>query len=163
LSLAGMMRATAFVSFSSAMPLYLVNVRGFAPDAAVIGATLATYGVASAVSGMLSGLLERRIGRVRLVVGSMLLAAPVLGSVLAFAAGDVRVLRRHRARRDADQRVAAAPDRERSGPGAARGRDGLRHADGAHLGDGRAWPTSASAPFRSSSASCRRSWRASRS
>ncbi len=84
LSLAGMMRATAFVSFSSAMPLYLVNVRGFAPDAAVIGTMLATYGVASAVSGMLSGLIERRVGRVRLVVGSMLLAAPVLSSVLAF-------------------------------------------------------------------------------
>ncbi|MDA0699807.1 MAG: MFS transporter [bacterium] len=83
LSLAGTMRATAFVSFSSAMPLYLVNVRGYAPDAAVIGTMLATYGVASAVSGMLSGLLERRIGRVRLVVGSMLLAAPVLSSVLA--------------------------------------------------------------------------------
>ncbi len=83
LSLAGMMRATAFVSFTSAMPLYLVNVRGFAPDAAVIGATLATYGVASAAGGMLSGLIERRVGRVRLVVASMLLAAPALTLVLA--------------------------------------------------------------------------------
>jgi MFS transporter, FSR family, fosmidomycin resistance protein len=87
LSLAGTMRATAFVSFTSAMPLYLVNVRGFAPDAAVIGSTLAIYGVASAVSGMLSGLLERRVGRVRLVVGSMLLAAPVLSAVLAAPPG----------------------------------------------------------------------------
>jgi MFS transporter, FSR family, fosmidomycin resistance protein len=87
LSLAGTMRATAFVSFTSAMPLYLVNVRGYAPDAAVIGTTLAIYGVASAVSGMLSGLLERRVGRVRLVVGSMLLAAPVLSAVLAVPPG----------------------------------------------------------------------------
>jgi MFS transporter, FSR family, fosmidomycin resistance protein len=87
LSLAGMMRATAFVSFTSAMPLYLVNVRGFAPDAAVIGTTLATYGVASAVSGMLSGLLEQRVGRVRLVVATMLLAAPVLSTVLALQPG----------------------------------------------------------------------------
>lgn len=87
LSLAGMMRATAFVSFTSAMPLYLVNVRGFAPDAAVIGTTLATYGVASAVSGMLSGLIEQRVGRVRLVVGTMLLAAPVLSAVLALQPG----------------------------------------------------------------------------
>jgi MFS transporter, FSR family, fosmidomycin resistance protein len=83
LSLAGTMRATAFVSFTSAMPLYLVNVRGFAPDAAVIGATLATYGVASAAGGMLSGLIERQVGRVRLVVVSMLLAAPALTLVLA--------------------------------------------------------------------------------
>jgi MFS transporter, FSR family, fosmidomycin resistance protein len=89
LSLAGMMRATAFVSFTSAMPLYLVNVRGFAPDAALIGTTLATYGVASAVSGMLSGLIEQRVGRVRLVVGTMLLAAPVLSAVLALQPGSV--------------------------------------------------------------------------
>jgi len=89
LSLAGTMRATAFVSFTSAMPLYLVNVRGFAPDAAVIGATLATYGLASAVAGMLSGLLERRIGRVRLVVGSMLLAAPALSLVLLLTPGSI--------------------------------------------------------------------------
>lgn len=87
LSLAGILRATAFVSFSSAMPLYLVHVRGFAPDAAVIGATLATYGFASATAGMLSGLLERRVGRVRLIVGSMLLAAPVLAVVLTLAPG----------------------------------------------------------------------------
>ena len=89
LSLAGILRATAFVSFSSAMPLYLVHVRGVAPDAAVIGATLATYGVASATAGMLSGLLERRVGRVRLIVGSMLSAAPVLALVLALAPGSL--------------------------------------------------------------------------
>jgi len=89
LSLAGIMRATAFVSFGSAMPLYLVHVRGFAPDAAVIGATLATYGIASATAGMLSGLLEQRVGRVRLVVGSMVLAAPVLALVLTLEPGSL--------------------------------------------------------------------------
>jgi MFS transporter, FSR family, fosmidomycin resistance protein len=87
LSLAGTMRATAFITFMSAMPLYLVNVRGYAPDAAIIGATLATYGFASAVAGMLSGLLERRIGRVRLVVASMLLAVPALTAVLLLPPG----------------------------------------------------------------------------
>jgi MFS transporter, FSR family, fosmidomycin resistance protein len=89
LSLAGIMRATAFVSFTSAMPLYLVSVRGFAPDAAVIGATLATYGVASAAAGMLSGWLEPHVGRVRLVVGTMLLAAPTLSLVLALEPGSL--------------------------------------------------------------------------
>jgi hypothetical protein len=44
------------------MPLYLVHVRGVAADAAVIGATLATYGVAAAAAGMLSGLLEGASG-----------------------------------------------------------------------------------------------------
>ena len=89
LSFAGILRATAFVSFTSAMPLYLVHVRGVAADAAVIGATLATYGVASAAAVMLSGLLEQRVGRVRLVVGSMLLAAPVLALTLTLAPGSL--------------------------------------------------------------------------
>lgn len=89
LSLAGIMRAIAFVSFTSAMPLYLVSVRGFAPDAAVIGATLATYGIASATAGMLTGLLEQRIGRVRLVVGSMVLAVPALALVLTLVPGSL--------------------------------------------------------------------------
>jgi MFS transporter, FSR family, fosmidomycin resistance protein len=77
LSLAGIMRATAFVSFSNAMPLFLVNVRGFAPDAPVIGLTLAAYGVASAAGGMLVGVVERRVGRIRLIVATMLLAVPM--------------------------------------------------------------------------------------
>jgi MFS transporter, FSR family, fosmidomycin resistance protein len=77
LALAGIMRATAFVSFSNAMPLFLVNVRGFAPDAPVIGLTLFAYGVASAAGGMLVGAFERRLGRIRLIVATMLLAVPV--------------------------------------------------------------------------------------
>ena len=87
LSLAGILRASAFVSFSSAMPLYLVGSRGVSPDAALIGSTLMVYGVASAAVGMLSGWLEPRVGRVRLVVGSMLLAAPTLALVLALEPG----------------------------------------------------------------------------
>jgi MFS transporter, FSR family, fosmidomycin resistance protein len=87
LSLAGIMRATAFVSFTNAMPLYLVSVRGFAADAGVIGSTLAAYSIAAATGGMLVGLLERRLGRIRLVVATMLLAVPVLVLSLAVEPG----------------------------------------------------------------------------
>jgi FSR family fosmidomycin resistance protein-like MFS transporter len=89
LSLAGILRASAFVSFSSAMPLYLVNVKGVAPDAALIGLTLMVYGFASAAAGMLGGALEGSIGRVRLVGGSMLLAAPTLSLVLLLEPGSL--------------------------------------------------------------------------
>jgi MFS transporter, FSR family, fosmidomycin resistance protein len=82
LALAGILRATAFVSFTSAMPLYLVHARGVAADAVVIGGTLATYHVAAATGGMLVGMLEMRLGRVRLIVVSMLLAIPLLVLVL---------------------------------------------------------------------------------
>lgn len=87
LALAGIMRATAFVSFSNAMPLYLVSVRGFAPDAGVIGSTLAAYGIAAATGGMLVGIFEGRIGRIRIIVTSMLLAVPLLILTLALDPG----------------------------------------------------------------------------
>ena len=87
LAFAGILRATAFVSFSSAMPLYLANVRGFAADAPVIGSTLAAYSFAAAAAGLLAGALEGRVGRVRLIVLSMLLAVPVLMATLAVAPG----------------------------------------------------------------------------
>jgi MFS transporter, FSR family, fosmidomycin resistance protein len=83
------MRATAFVSFTNAMPLYLVSVRGVAPDAVVIGTTLAAYGVASAAGGMLAGAFERRIGRARLIVGSMLLALPALVLAMTLEPGTI--------------------------------------------------------------------------
>ncbi len=78
LALAGILRATAFVSFANAMPLYLVNVRGFAADAPEIGSTLAAYSFAAAAAGLLAGAFEQRLGRIRLVVLTMLAAIPVL-------------------------------------------------------------------------------------
>jgi FSR family fosmidomycin resistance protein-like MFS transporter len=87
LSLAGTLRAVAFISFANAMPLYLVNVRAFDPDSAVIGWTLACYGAAASAGVFLSGALEHRIGRERLAGSSMLLAVPLLLSTLVVQPG----------------------------------------------------------------------------
>lgn len=87
LSLAGIMRAVAFISFTGAMPLYLVNVRGLAPDAAAIGWTLACFLGGSSAGVLISGALEHRLGRIRLTVGSMLFAVPMLLATLALAPG----------------------------------------------------------------------------
>lgn len=84
---AGILRAIAFISFTNAMPLYLANVRGFAADAGVIGWTLTCYNAASAIGVTLAGFIEPRLGRRRIVVGSMLLAVPVLLGTLALPAG----------------------------------------------------------------------------
>ena len=84
---AGILRAVAFISFMNAMPLYLVNVHGHAPDAGIIGWTLACYSVAASVGVMLLGALEHRLGRTRLVVGSMLLAMPLLLGTLVLVPG----------------------------------------------------------------------------
>lgn len=87
LALVGILRAVAFISFTNAMPLYLVNVRGFAPDAPILGWTLAAYAVAASAGVLASGALDHRVGRVRLTVGSMLLAMPLLLATLALAPG----------------------------------------------------------------------------
>jgi len=82
LALAGILRAMAFISFINGMPLFLASVRGFAPDAQVIGLTLSLYSGAAAVGGILAGLAVARVGRSRLIVGTMLLALPALLLVL---------------------------------------------------------------------------------
>lgn len=87
LSVAGILRAAAFISFTNAMPLFLVNVRGFSPESAVIGWTLACYSGAAAAGVFLAGVLEARLGRIRLTVGSMLLAVPLLLASLVLEPG----------------------------------------------------------------------------
>ena len=89
LALVGILRAVAYISFTNAMPLFLVNVRGVAPDAPVIGWTLALYGASASAGVLLSGGLEHRLGRVRLIVGSMLLAMPLLLATLLLPAGSL--------------------------------------------------------------------------
>ncbi len=78
LSVGGILRAMAFISFTNGMPLFLANVRGFAPDAPVIGLTLSIYMGAASVGGILAGLLEPKVGRLRLIVFCMLGALPAL-------------------------------------------------------------------------------------
>src|SRR6056297_2946516 len=85
----GILRAVAYISFLNAMPLYLVNVRGFAPDAGVLGWTLAVYQIAAAVGLIAAGALEPRLGRIPIIVGSMLAALPLLIVTLLLEPGGV--------------------------------------------------------------------------
>lgn len=85
----GILRAVAYISFLNAMPLYLVNVRGFAPDAGILGFTLATYQIAASLGLIVAGGLEPHVGRVRLIVGAMALAFPLMLLTLALAPGTV--------------------------------------------------------------------------
>lgn len=89
LAAAGILRAVAFISFTNAMPLYLVNVRGYSPEASIIGWTLACFSVASSVGVLSAGALESRLGRIPLVVGSMVLAVPALLAAIVIAPGSL--------------------------------------------------------------------------
>lgn len=87
LSLAGILRSLAFVSFNNAMPLWLAQVRGFSPDASVISWTLAAFALSGGLGGIVAGALSARVPRRLLIVGAMLVALPALLSVLVLQPG----------------------------------------------------------------------------
>jgi len=87
LAVSGILRATAFISFTSAMPLWLVNVRGYAATAPILGFTLAVYSVAASAGVLVSGALEHYLSRRLLIAGSMLLGLPLLLGVFAVPTG----------------------------------------------------------------------------
>jgi len=78
LCLAGILNSVAVVTFSSAMPLWLV-AQGVARDAPLIGWTLAAFSLSAALGGIVAGWLMPRVDRAQLAGGTMLLAmAPLL-------------------------------------------------------------------------------------
>ncbi len=89
LSLVGILRSLAFVSFNNAMPLWLAQVRGFAPDAPVISWTLAAFALSGGLGAIGAGALSARLPRRLLIVGTMLVALPALLAVFALPAGGV--------------------------------------------------------------------------
>ena len=89
LSLVGIMRAITFIGFTNALPLWLVNTKGFAPDAQLIGWTLGVYSIASSVGVMSAGALEQKLGRGFLIAGTMLLALPALLVLFVVAPGSL--------------------------------------------------------------------------
>lgn len=89
LAAAGILRAMAFISFTNGMPLFLANVRGFAADAPAIGLTLSIYSGAASAGTILAGLVEARVGRLRLIVTCMLAALPALLLTLVLDVGSL--------------------------------------------------------------------------
>jgi FSR family fosmidomycin resistance protein-like MFS transporter len=87
LALAGILRSISFVTFTNAVPLWLVGTRGFAPDAAVVFWTLTVFSFSAGAGGILSGALERRVPRQVLITGSMLLAMVPLGLLFVVPVG----------------------------------------------------------------------------
>jgi FSR family fosmidomycin resistance protein-like MFS transporter len=77
----------ASITFTGALPLWLVAERGVARDDALIGWTLSAFSLAAAGGGLLAGALSARFSRRALVAGSMALAPLPLGAILALEPG----------------------------------------------------------------------------
>ena len=87
LALTGMLGNLAFVTFMSAMPLWLVHAHGYRSDAALIGWTLSAFSLAAAAGGIMGGIVSNRLGARRLIVGTLLLALFPLNSIFFLLPG----------------------------------------------------------------------------
>jgi FSR family fosmidomycin resistance protein-like MFS transporter len=83
LTLAGILSSVAFVTFTSAIPLWLVQTHNLAYDDTLIGWTLAAFALSAALGGIGAGLLSRYFSQRLLVTGSMLLALLPLLAIFA--------------------------------------------------------------------------------
>ncbi len=87
LSLAGILRSLAFVTFNNAVPLWLTQARGFSADAPVIASTLATFALAGGLGGIIAGAIATRVERRVVMVATMLAALPALLGALMLQPG----------------------------------------------------------------------------
>ncbi|MFD0903522.1 MFS transporter [Actinomadura sediminis] len=87
LTAAATLISLAFITFTSAVPLWLVTERGLATDHPLLGRTLAAFSLAAGLGALLGGAAGARFGYARTTTVSLLAAVlPMLG-VLALPAG----------------------------------------------------------------------------
>lgn len=77
----GILGNVAFVTFTSAMPLWLVHAHSLPSNSPLIGWTLSVFSLAAALGGIAGGMISNRLGARRLIVGSLLLALLPLNSI----------------------------------------------------------------------------------
>ena len=87
LALIGILSNVAFVSFTSAMPLWLVHEHNLSHDSTLIGWTLSAFSLSAALGGIAGGLISNRLGAKPLIVGSLLLAVLPLNSIFFLLPG----------------------------------------------------------------------------
>lgn len=87
LCLAGIFRSIAWVTLLNGAPLWLVHERGFMANSPTIFWTLTVFSFFGGLGGIVAGMLERRLGRVAIISGSMLLALVPLFSLFVLPPG----------------------------------------------------------------------------
>lgn len=86
LCVSGILRSISYVTFTNAVPLYLV-AQGARPDSPVISNTLLAFSLAAGFGGVVAGALGRRLSPQVLITGTMLLALPLFYAIFWTPAG----------------------------------------------------------------------------
>lgn len=89
LALTGILSNLAFVTFTSAMPLWLVNDHNLPSDSTLIGWTLSAFSLSAALGGIAGGMISNRVGVKRLIVTSALLALLPLYGLFSLEPGSL--------------------------------------------------------------------------
>ena len=87
LALTGILSNVAFVTFTSAMPLWLVHEHDLPGNSAILAWTLSVFSLSAAAGGIAGGMLSNRLGAKRLIVSSQLLALIPLYSIFFLTPG----------------------------------------------------------------------------
>jgi MFS transporter, FSR family, fosmidomycin resistance protein len=86
LCVSGILRSVSYVTFTNAVPLYLVS-QGVARDSAVISSTLLAFSLAAGFGGIVAGALGRRLSPQLLITATMVLALPCFYAIFLTPAG----------------------------------------------------------------------------
>ncbi|MFD2091895.1 MFS transporter [Blastococcus deserti] len=92
LTAAATLAGLAFVAFTSAVPLWLVDAHDLAPDDPLLGWTLGAFSLGAGLGAVAGGALAPRYGHRRTAVVSLLAAAPALVVVLLTPPGAVTMV-----------------------------------------------------------------------
>jgi FSR family fosmidomycin resistance protein-like MFS transporter len=87
LTAAATLTGLAFIAFTSAVPLWLVDAHGLATDAPLLGWTLGAFSLGAGLGAVAGGAVAPRYGHRRTAVVSLLAAAPALIAVLVTPPG----------------------------------------------------------------------------
>jgi MFS transporter, FSR family, fosmidomycin resistance protein len=83
----GILSSLAFTTVVNSLPLWLVSAHGMAPDAPLIGASLSLVFGGAALGGLVAVVGANRLGRARVLIGSLVLAPVPVLTLLAAAPG----------------------------------------------------------------------------
>ncbi len=87
LTAAASLVSLAFITFTSAVPLWLVNAHGLSSDAPLLGGTLGLFSLGAGLGAVAGGAVGARFGYARTTAVSLLAAVPALTAVLVVPPG----------------------------------------------------------------------------